>query len=366
MENIPFTDNYKIEILNKDKEQEYSNFILKSEKTLFLASLKCRNLMEWITCSEPYYIIMLKNNKIVGSLPTFLKRNDKYGNVLNSLPWFGGNPGICVEDNISLDERLYIKKEILIAFHDLAKEKNCISSNLVSRPFEEDLDLYENDFNYVYKDSRIGMFTPLPLYTDKIDEDLMKIIHSKTRNLIRKAQKMNMKYYYSDNIEDLKFLADVHKQNMEDVGAPPKKLDSFIKISEIFEYDKDYRVYIAELDGVKIGALLILYFNKTVEYFTPAIKAEYRNHQPLNLLIYNAMKDMSKKNYKNWNWGGTTIPGMEGVYHFKKRWGSNDCEYYYYVTFYKDLDIIRGLSKEVLLNEYPFFYVIPFSKLGGE
>ena len=207
------------------------------------------------------------------------------------------------------------------------------------------------------------MFTPLPLYTDKIDDDLMKIIHSKTRNLIRKAQKMDMKYYHSNSFEDLEFLAEVHKQNMEAVGAPPKELDFFIKISEIFEYDKDYRIYIAELDGVKIGALLIVYFNKTIEYFTPAIKVEYRNYQPLNLLIYNAMKDMSEKGYKNWNWGGTTIPGMEGVYHFKKRWGSDECNYYYYNTFYKNLDIIRGLSKKDLLNEYPFFYVIPFSKL---
>jgi len=356
----------KIAILNKDREQEYNDFILRSENTLLLSSLKYRSLMEWITKTESYYITMLKDDKIVGSLPTFLKRNERYGNVLNSLPWFGGNPGISVENNSSYDERIYIKKEMISAFHGLAKEKGCISSTLISRPFEEDLDLYENDFNYIYKDSRIGMFTPLPLYSDKIDDDLMKIIHSKTRNLIRKAQKMDMKYYHSDKFEDLEFLAEVHKQNMEAVGAQPKELDFFIKISEIFEYDKDYRIYIAELDGVKIGALLILYFNKTVEYFTPAIKVECRNYQPLNLLIYNAMKDMSEKNYKNWNWGGTTVPGMEGVYHFKKRWGSNECNYHYYITFYKKLEVIRELSKDTLLKEYPFFYVIPFSKLEKE
>jgi len=356
----------EIQVLSSKYEEDYKRLITEGENTLLLSTLKYRNLLKWITKSEPYYLIALEENKIVGCLPTFLKRNSTYGNVLNSLPWFGGNPGILVSAVKNHSDKKHIKNELIKAFHKLAKEHDCISSTLVSRPFEEDLKLYETNMNHTFLDSRIGMFTPLPKFSKTIDKDLMDIIHSKTRNLIRKAQKSGITYYHNNNIDSLKFLAEVHKQNMVAVGAPPKELDFFIKISEIFEYDKDYRIYIAELDGVKIGSLLLIYFNKTVEYFTPAVKVEYRNIQPLNLLIFNAMKDMSEKGYKYWNWGGTTLPGMEGVYHFKKRWGSDECNYYYYTTFYKSLDIIRSLNSEVLLNEYPYFYVIPFFKLKKE
>ena len=343
-------------ILSNKNKEEYERLLLEDENTLILSTLKYRSLLEWITECEPYYIVAYENDKMVGCLPTFLKRNQKYGNVLNSLPWYGSNPGItlslCCNKTDVIDG-------LIKSFHRLALEHNCISSTLVNRPFEDDM----NFIGYDFLDKRIGMFTHLPVFDNDIDKKLMDIIHSKTRNLIRKAQKVGITSYHSNSIDDLMFLAETHKRNMETVGAPVKDRDFFMKLSDIFEYDKDYRVYIAELDGVKIGGLLLLYFNKTVEYFTPAIDVKYRSYQPLNHLIFNSMKDMSEKGFKYWNWGGTTLPGMEGVYHYKKRWGSHECVYHYYTTFYRDLHIIRQTSSDVLLKEYPHFYVIPFSKL---
>ena len=35
--------------------------------------------------------------------------------------------------------------------------------------------------------------------------------------------------------------------------------------------EKDYNIYVAKLDNKKIASLLLLYFNKTVEYFTPTV-----------------------------------------------------------------------------------------------
>ena len=353
-----------IEVLN---DGEYGDFLLSSNSTLLSSTLKYRDLMKWVTDSIPYYITLRKKDKIIGALPTFIKKNTKYGNVLNSLPWYGGNPGITIPDSITdKEERTVIIDTILDKFHGLAKKENCISSNIVTRPFDMDTDVYDNRTDYMVKDDRVGMFTPLPTYSDNIADDLMKMIHSKTRNLIRKAQKSGMVFYHGNSPGIIQFLANVHKQNMDAVGAPPKELALFNKINEIFEYDKDFRIYIAELDGIKIGALLIMYYNKTVEYFTPAICVEYRNKQPLNLLIYNAMMDMSKKGFEYWNWGGTTIPGMESVYHFKKRWGTMECKYNYYITFYNDMTKIQELTSKSILDKYPFFYVLPFSELKGE
>lgn len=346
--------------------QEYNEFLLENKNSLFVSTIKYAKLLEWITGGKYFSIIVQDHDKIVGCLPTFLKQNEKYGNVLNSLPYYGSNPGIITKPNISNNDRIFVKKLILDQFHELAKTNNCICSTLISRPFEEDTNLYNEYIGHTFLDSRIGMFTPLPIFSKTIDKDLFDLIHLKTRNLVRKAQKSGITCYHNNNIDNLKFLSNVHQNNMEAVGAPPKGIDFFLKVAEIFEYDKDYRIYIAELNGIKIAALLLFYFNKTVEYFTPAVQVEYRNLQPLNLLIFNSMKDISEKGFKCWNWGGTTLPGMEGVYHFKKRWGSMECKYYYYTTFYKNLDIIQNLDRQTLLKEYPHFFVIPFSCLKGE
>jgi len=72
------------------------------------------------------------------------------------------------------------------------------------------------------------------------------------------------------------------------------------------------------------------------------------------------MKDATKKKCKYWNWGGTWL-SQTGVYQFKKRWGTHDLKYNYYTNLIDNS--ILNLSKEDLLREYPYFYVLPFSAL---
>ncbi len=351
----------KTELLTLEREKEYENFLLTDDRVLFNSSLKFRELMRRITGGSDYYLIAIEDGRIIGTLPAFLKTNEKYGNVLNSLPWYGSNPGITVDPDYP--DRQQLKIALLNAFQELAQEKKAVTSTIITRPFELDLELYQNYSKYNFLDSRIGLITPLPKFSNDIEVDLMTMIHLKTRNLVRKAQKSGMKFYHDHSQETMRFLVDTHKKNMQDVGAPPKDETLFDEITKIYSYDQDYRVYVAELEGRKIAALLLMYFSRTVDYVTPAIVAEYRSHQPLNLLIFNAMKDAAEKGFFYWNWGGTILPSQEGVYHFKKRWGSQECQYYYYVRSYRDISDILSLSEETLLSEYPYFYVLPFSQL---
>lgn len=355
----------EIDILTEEREEEYTQFLLRNEDSFLLNTLKYRKLLEWITGAKPIYLIALEDNKIVGALPSFLKKNEKFGNVLNSLPWYGSNPGFIIDP--SIQEKDSLKHELYNVFKDVAINEDCVTSTMINRPFENIWYIFKQEVPH-YLDSRVGMFTDLPKWSDKIEEDLMNTFHSATRDLIRKCQESDITITHSGEKENIEFLADLHKRNMEEVNAPPKGLDFFNKVSEIFSYDQDFRIYRAVKDGVNIGSLLVIYFNKTVEYFTPAIEVDYRTYQPLNLLIFEVMKDMSEKGYKYWNWGGTIPATMEGVYHFKKRWGSREEQYYYFVNSYDEgrLQKILEQNKNTILEEYPYFYVVPFDKLKGE
>jgi hypothetical protein len=351
----------RIDLLTQEREEEYEKFLLSDERVLFNSSLKFRDLLRKVTNAEDYYLTALHEDRIVGAFPSFLLRNERYGNILNSLPWYGSNPGITVDPQYP--ERQRLKRDLLNAFHELAMEKNALTSTVITRPFEPDVKLYEECSRHSYLDSRIGLVTPLPAFSTDIEANIMAIIHSKTRNLLRKAQKSGITFYHDNSESTIRFLVETHTRNMEEAGAPPKGPNLFNEVVRLFTYDRDYRIYVAELDGVRIAALLLKYFAMTVDYFTPAIVAEYRSHQPLNLLIFNAMKDAAQRGFRYWNWGGTTLPSQEGVYHFKKRWGSEECRYYYYVRAYRDMSPILSLDAGTLTREYPFFYVIPFSEL---
>jgi len=54
---------------------------------------------------------------------------------------------------------------------------------------------------------------------------------------------------------------------------------------------------------------------------------------------------------------------MKGVYMFKQAFGPDEMEYRYYVNYYKDLELLKKLAIETILNEYKWFYVLPFSDL---
>jgi hypothetical protein len=74
------------------------------------------------------------------------------------------------------------------------------------------------------------------------------------------------------------------------------------------------------------------------------------------------MQNGALNGYKYWNWGGTWH-SQTNLYRFKSRFGAKDYEYYYLINI-NNKDILNS-TKEILLNEYPYFYTVPFSVLNN-
>jgi lipid II:glycine glycyltransferase (peptidoglycan interpeptide bridge formation enzyme) len=115
--------------------------------------------------------------------------------------------------------------------------------------------------------------------------------------------------------------------------------------------------------GQPVAALLLLYFNRTVEYYVPATLEAERVHQPTSLILFQAMQDAARAGYTRWNWGGTWL-NQDGVSRFKRKWGAQDSRYRYYIKL-NAAEILKR-SRSELLDAYPGFYVVPFDKLHEE
>ncbi|MBS1635490.1 MAG: GNAT family N-acetyltransferase [Bacteroidetes bacterium] len=345
-----------IKLLDNTLEEKYEEFLLGIPESLFFASNKLRHfLREFLGAEDAYFLSIDENGNIVAALPSFLKKNDELGNVLNSLPFYGSNGGIIETGH---DE--HARLQLLQAYYAYANQKRCVSSTIISSPLSPLDDFYEVNTSYTLKDSRIGQLTPLPDKGISVDDSVMKVIHYKTRNLVRKAQKLEITIDDSESQENMDFLISTHHENMRAIGGLPKPENFFRLVPVYFQYGTDYKIYTARHEGKLIAAVLVFYFNKTVEYFTPVIKAEYRNFQPMSLLIFEAMKDAVVKGFHWWNWGGTWI-SQGGVYHFKSQWGTRDINYYYYTRIFETK--ILEKTKEELLQNYPYFFVAPFNAL---
>lgn len=356
--------NLSVQLLDSKNEAAYEAFVLSHNAGLFYYSIKYKRLLEtFLTSVESKYFICYDASEVVGVFPIF-KKYSEYGHVLNSLPFYGSHGAPLIHQAYPVEKQAMIRFELINAFEELQKSDDIISSTIIINP----LDLGDDingliAYRHSLYDTRIAQVTYFPEYTgssETLASVIMDKFHSKTRNMVRKALGTGAQFSHSNSLPVTDFLISQHRRGIEAMDGIAKPRYVFHAINNIFEYDKDYRIYVTYFDEKIIAALLLFYYNHVVEYYTPVVRPEYRPLQPLTLLIWQAMFDAIKQGYTLWNWGGTWRT-QDSLYRFKTRFGAVDIPYEYH-TFEKNKSF-RKFSKADLLAEYPYFYVLPFSAL---
>lgn len=322
---------------------DYREFLQRRPEALVYQSLAYQDLLcEMLGVRRETVVACENGGTVQGTIP-LLARDGPWGTVYNSLPFYGSNGGV-MSDNP--EARL----ALIDWYNTFVRGPEVASCTLIANPLESLGTIA--DITHNRTDSRVGQFSPLV-------EDhgaLMARFHYKTRNMIRKAEKSGVTVAVDNKA--IGFLREVHYENLAALGGIPKPAAFFELFPKYFPTDTDYRIYTARIDGEAVAALLLFYFSRTVEYFMPVIRKDFRDQQPMSLLVYTAMCDAANQGYAWWNWGGTWHT-QEGVYRFKSRWGTVDRPYTYYVQLNR-LGLEQHARQEIL-DAYPFFYVLPFT-----
>ena len=352
-----------VKLLQPEMHEDYNRLLRSVDYSLVYSSLPFRRfLTSLLPGCKSRYLCAYQGESMVGALPAFLACHEELGNVLNSLPFFGSNGGVVVSPDA--DDPLQVKRELMHAFDELAREQRVVSSTIISNPLHPDPDFYERFSAATLHDDRIGQITQLPNLEPKetLGERLLGQFHRKTRNHIRKAEKSGLSIERTGSKTAFDVLEKLHRAGMEAIGGRAKSTQVFDSLHGELAFGDDYTLYLAERDGRVAAALLVLFFHRTADYFVPATDVEYRVFQPMSLLVFEAMQDAIRRGCRYWNWGGTWL-SQKGVYDFKSRWGTTDYPYRYYVREYDGANRLRRCSAQRLLAEYPNFYVLPFHVL---
>jgi lipid II:glycine glycyltransferase (peptidoglycan interpeptide bridge formation enzyme) len=335
-------------ILNADWYYKYSIFVKSHEGSMIYHGIEYKNLLiDLLQVEDKYLMAIDKDDNIQAVLPLMYKKG-KLGYVINSLPFYGSNGAIIANSKAAFDF-------LIESYNQLLCDKEIAASTLVSNPL-----LIEDNYGAItfnIKDHRIGQLTEIGFQSDH-ENKLMELFHYKTRNMIRKSKKQDIDVVVDNS--QVEFILQTHIQNLKAIGGRAKNKEFFRLFPKYFKEGVDYKIYLAMENDIPIAGLLLFYYNKTVEYYSPVIVDEHREKQPLSLLIFQAMKDASENGFELWNWGGTWA-SQEGVYRFKKRWGTKDINYYYYTQINNE-QVYRS-TKEELLSEYADIFVLPFQNL---
>lgn len=342
----------QLEVSSGSGDDEINDYVSACPNSLIYSCPSFIDLISDHLEACPGWILAKNKSGISGALPFVQSKLGDLGTVFNSLPYYGSNGGVL--QDVQDDQA---KRFLVEAYFDYAQSQNACSATLITNPLVLDHEIYETTIKGFIRDERIGQITHLP---ENLGDELIKIFDDPRPRNIRRALKEGVQVSSGNEKVSVEFLYKVHVENMQAIGGLSKSWDFFEKLLSVMPRDL-WSVYIGSRDDQPIAALLVFYFNGTAEYFTPVIISEHRNTQALALVIYEAMKDaVSQKGCKNWNWGGTWL-SQGGVYDFKKRWGTSDYPYYYYTKLFNER--VRSSSKEVLLKDYPGFFVLPFTEL---
>jgi hypothetical protein len=334
-----------VRVLDASLEDAYGDFLRTAPGALAYHSLPYRDLLADHLDCETEYLVAVEGGEVRGVLP-MMWAGPNGARVLNSLPYYGSHGGV-----VSADERA--EAALARAYDERAADLGTAAATMVSNPFRP---TPGKRAVHNLLDARISQVTPLDEHADPLE-----CIEASARRNVRKAARAG--FEIERDARELPALSRLHRENIEALGGRAKRPEFFEAVPRHLAEGRDFDVWVARRDGVVVAALLVLYFNRTVEYFTPAIAHDHRSDQPLAGILAVAMRHAAQSGHLRWNWGGTWAT-QDGVHRFKRKWGACDRRYEYWIQL--NDESLLDESVDELRDRYGDFYVVPFSELRGD
>lgn len=161
------------------------------------------------------------------------------------------------------------------------------------------------------------------------EEVIWKNIHSKNRNMIRKAEKNGIVIKHGQGLELFDDFIKIYNATMDKDNAEPYYYFKPEFYKSIHEDLKDnYEMFWAEYDGKIIAMSIMLYANGRLNYHLSGSDLQYRNLAPSNILLYKAAMWGMEKGMKTFHLGGGVGSGEDNLYKFKIAFNRfSDCQF---------------------------------------
>lgn len=344
---------FVIEALPPEEEAKYEAFVQKYPETLIYASTAYRYLLaDYLDAEDQSLVAVSAKGEFLAVLPALLKRSPDHGTVLNSLPFYS-HGAVVGPDALPI-----VKQALLAAFFDLARRADCVSATLITSPFEKDRDLYSAHAPRECVSEHTGQVTTLKEFKGTNDEEVLKKLTAPQAETIRKALESGVTCRVSNTEADMELLFRMHRESAGTTGEIAKERLFFQKVMQHLD-KKHYSIHVAEANGEPIAALLLLKYNRTVEYLVTGTVATGRLLQLLPLLVFKAMRHTANEGYSWWNWGETrtALQRPDEL----ERWNTQDRGFHYYTKII-DKTLLTWTREEVI-SRFPNFFVLPFDRL---
>lgn len=161
------------------------------------------------------------------------------------------------------------------------------------------------------------------------EEVIWKNIHSKNRNMIRKAEKNGIVIKHGQGLELFDDFIKIYNATMDKDNAEAYyyfKPEFYKSIHE--DLNANYEMFWAEYEGKIIAMSIMIFANGRLNYHLSGSDLQYRNLAPSNLLLYKAAMWGMEKGMNTFHLGGGVGSGEDNLYKFKIAFNRfSDCQF---------------------------------------
>lgn len=143
-------------------------------------------------------------------------------------------------------------------------------------------------------------------------------IHSKNRNMIRKAEKNGIVIEHGQVMDLFEKFIEIYNATMDKDHAEEYyyfKLPFYESIHN--DLRDNYEMFYAIYEGQIIAMSIMIFANGRMNYHLSGSDIEYRNLAPSNLLLYKAALWGCEQGFKSFHLGGGVGSGEDNLYKFK-------------------------------------------------
>ncbi|MFW3480841.1 peptidoglycan bridge formation glycyltransferase FemA/FemB family protein [Aerococcus urinaeequi] len=248
----------------------------------------------------------------------------------------------------------YSKSDIV----ELNKEytKYCIKNNIVSE-FVRFHPILENDIylKSMYQVVKLGKTVTINL-DSRIQ--IWNEFSSKNRNVIRKAKKMGVEIFCTNDRKMLDTFLPMYNATMaKDNAASYYYFNRPFYDSIINDLRNNMLFFYAVLEGQIVSIAMVIYANKKLNYHLSASNPEFNRFSPSNLLLSQIALYGVENNFESFHLGGGLGSSEDSLFKFKKAFNRNSETYFsigkkiFDMDLYNKLVAMNGRTDEV--NFFP-------------
>jgi hypothetical protein len=312
------------------------------------------------------FLLAMEGPSPVGGLPLYLFSGEP-GPVLTSVPHAGPLGGVFCRRDADRDA---VHHALLTRADALAAEHECLALSLITNPLDDDLSLYQR---HLQPQLTLHNFTQVVPLEVAVRDGVFVLRNNKKNNpaaTLRKAEIAGFRTRICTQSEEFDRWYEIHAKRASEIGTSSIRRTLAERIwRDLGRRGQSFLLLVMAGEEIAAGCLFILH-RDVCDVFAVSMDSRFAADAPNYLAIREAMLEMARRGVKVMNWQSSPRR-RDGVYKFKRQWGSVERPYAFVTRTYGPDDTLLRLGPEGVRHAYPDHFVVPFGafasgRLSGE